>query len=159
MHFLLIGLIVALILIASYFDLRLGIAILATFVAVGLLLVLVSGVKLFGGPRSLEPEIASVEFFKASHAYAGTWQIDARITNKSEQDAISEFKLRIRALDCPGEDSAEADCVTISDVHEQIDLSVPQKQARDFHFIATAREITPQGTLNWRLDVAELKSD
>lgn len=157
MHILLIGLIIALILIASYFDLRLGVAILASFVAVGLFLVLISGLKIFGGSANLKPDMATVEFFDASHAYAGTWQVRARITNKNDENAIEEFDLRVRALDCPSEDSAEADCVTISDSEERIELLVPQGQARDFDFTATARDINPRGTLDWRLEVSELR--
>jgi len=158
MHFLLIGMIVLLVLIASYFDLRLGIGLLAGFIGIGVLLVFLSGFRIFGGSAHLQPEMASIEFFDASHAYAGTWQIRARLTNKSDKDPISEFIIRVRALDCPSEDSAQEDCVIISDSDERIQKEVPAEQARDFDFTTTARNIQPRGTLNWVLDVSRLIS-
>lgn len=158
MHFLLIGLMVLLVLVASYFDLRIGIALLAGFIAIGVLLILLSGFRIFGGSPRLVPEMASIEFFDANHAYAGTWQIRARLTNKSEKHVISEFVIRVRALDCPSEDSAQEDCTIIGDSDERIRQDVPAQQSRDFDFTTTARNIQPRGALNWILDVNRLIS-
>jgi|GEM_PF-6301922 len=158
MHFVLIGLMIIFVLVASYYDLRWGIGILAAMIGIAVALVLVSGLDIFGDRSDMKPEMARIDFFAANKAYNGVWQIEARLKNNSEDKPISSFDLRVRALDCPTEDSAVDDCTTIADNKERIDIAVPENQARDIRFTTTARELQPRGKLNWQLDVARLIS-
>jgi len=159
MHFVLIGLMIIFVLVASWYDLRWGIGILASMVGIVVLLVVVSGLNIFRGYSELKPETAHVEFFDASKAYVGVWKIQARLKNNSDEQSIAGFVLRVRALDCPGEDSAVDDCVIIAEASERIDVTVPTSQARDFQFTTNLQELQPRGTLNWQLEPERLISD
>ena len=97
--------------------------------------------------------------FSVTPGYRESYNLSARITNKSTTETITEVRLHIDLEDCPRETEVkDQKCIVVGNIVEIISIIIPPRQARDIsrnpYFGATSL----QGQPRWSYKIIGIKT-
>ena len=86
-------------------------------------------------------------------------KVTGRVLNGSDSARLRSFDVHIQVLDCPDEDSAEADCAIIADDTGVARVDVPPGQVRDFEAtLGFIGQTAPKGVMRWTHEIGEVRA-
>lgn len=92
--------------------------------------------------------------------YSGSYKLSGRIKNNSAKHTLKQVNLVVTTQDCSGE-TRSPNCITIGERNEDLFLSVPPGQARDFEesVYFSGGPLNPKGHLEWNYSVSQIRGE
>ena len=88
------------------------------------------------------------------------YELSGRLKNNSARFTLKQVNLLVTMQDCTGE-SRSQNCVTIGEGEEDMYLSIPPGQARDFNksVYFSGGTLSPNGHFEWHYSVSQIKGE
>ena len=93
-----------------------------------------------------------LENFSVRSTYGDSYEMFARLSNKSAENALTAVGVELSASDCFIEDGEES-CIIVGQQETEIQTNVPAQQARDIKQQFIFPPMRPQGELSWSYSV------
>ena len=151
MHWIVLGIIaLALIITASSYP-RLAFGLLAAFLGIGILLLQVIPGERESAQNMIDPSHVEISQVNVVDAYAGSFDLSARVFNRALASSISELKVRISLDDCsdPGENGQDQHCQSLGSSTVQVAVNIPANEARDFQVNLSFPSAVVRGSARW----------
>ena len=153
MHWIVVGIIaIALIITASSYP-RLAFGLLAAFLGIGILLVQVIPGERESAQNMIDASHVEISQVSVVDAYAGSFDLSARVFNRALASSLSELTLRISLDDCvdPGENGQDQDqhCQSLGSSIVQVAVNIPANEARDFQVNLSFPSAIVRGSARW----------
>lgn len=71
------------------------------------------------------------------------------ITNESDYQTVTSFKMKVLVYDCPDRQALDAKCTVVGDDEETIYVEVPPRQKRSFESFFGFRDLPRMGPDKW----------
>jgi hypothetical protein len=150
-------LVVALALVAGYliitFGYRTSVFVLLSVLVLGLVMVIWYA-EFHQATRSnlISTEEVELENFNVEVTYGNSFKMFARVRNLSADHALIAVGVEISASDCTAPDQEET-CVIVGQQEQEIQVNVPERQARDITRQFIFPPMRPQGELKWSYSI------
>ena len=151
MHWIVLGIIaLALIITASSYP-RLAFGLLAAFLGIGILLVQVIPGERESAQNMIDASHVEISQVNVVDAYAGSFDLSARVFNRALASSLSELTLRISLDDCsdPGENGQDQPCQSLGSSTVQVAVNIPANEARDFQVNLSFPSAVVRGSARW----------
>ena len=151
MHWIVLGIIaLALIITASSYP-RLAFGLLAAFLGIGILLVQVIPGERESAQNMIDASHVEISQVSVVDAYAGSFDLSARVFNRALASSLSELTLRISLDDCvdPGENGQDQHCQSLGSSTVQVAVNIPANEARDFQVNLSFPSAIVRGSARW----------
>ena len=152
MHWIVLGIIaLALIITASSYP-RLAFGLLAAFLGVGILLVQVIPGERESAQNIVDASQVEISNVEVVGAYAGSFDLSARVFNHSLISSLSELTLKISLDDCSDEGESDQHCQSLGSSTVQVAVNIPANEARDFQVNLSFPSAMVRGSARWRVE-------
>ncbi|XXK22085.1 hypothetical protein ACMAY5_12880 [Arenicellales bacterium nBUS_48] len=152
MHWIVLGIIaLALIITASSYP-RLAFGLLAAFLGVGILLVQVIPGERESAQNIVDASQVEISNVEVVGAYAGSFDLSARVFNHSLISSLSELTLKISLDDCSDESESDQHCQALGSSTVQVAVNIPANEARDFQVNLSFPSAMVRGSARWRVE-------
>ena len=127
-------------------------------VLIGVLLVGVAGIiwyaEFYEGSSSslISTEEITLDNFSVRSTYGDSYEMFARLSNKSAENVLTAVGVELSASDCVTEGGEES-CVIVGQQDTEIQTNVPAQQARDVKQQFIFPPMRPQGELSWSYSI------
>ena len=151
MHWIVLGIIaLALIITASSYP-RLAFGLLAAFLGIGILLLQVIPGERESAQNMIDASLGEISQVNVVDAYAGSFDLSARVFNRALASSLSELTLRISLDDCsdPGENGQDQHCQSLGSSTVQVAVNIPANEARDFQVNLSFPSAVVRGSARW----------
>ena len=151
MHWIVLGIIaLALIITASSYP-RLAFGLLAAFLGIGILLLQVISGERESAQNMIDASHVEISQVNVVDAYAGSFDLSARVFNRALASSLSELTLRISLDDCsdPGENGQDQHCQSLGSSTVQVAVNIPANEARDFQVNLSFPSAIVRGSARW----------
>ena len=151
MHWIVLGIIaLALIITASSYP-RLAFGLLAAFLGIGILLLQVIPGERESAQNMIDASHVEISQVNVVDAYAGSFDLSARVFNRALASSLSELTLRIILDDCsdPGENGQDQHCQSLGSSTVQVAVNIPANEARDFQVNLSFPSAIVRGSARW----------
>ena len=151
MHWIVLGIIaLALIITASSYP-RLAFGLLAAFLGIGILLLQVIPGERESAQNMIDASLGEISQVNVVDAYAGSFDLSARVFNRALASSLSELTLRISLDDCsdPGENGQDQHCQSLGSSTVQVAVNIPANEARDYQVNLSFTSAVVRGSARW----------
>ena len=140
----------ALIITASSYP-RLAFGLLAAFLGIGILLLQVIPGERESAQNMIDASHVEISQVNVVDAYAGSFDLSARVFNRALASSLSELTLRISLDDCsdPGENGQDQHCQSLGSSTVQVAVNIPANEARDFQVNLSFPSAVVRGSARW----------
>ena len=116
--------------------------------------------EFYEGTRSnlIPVDDVSLDNFDVRVTYGNSYEMFARLSNRSTQHMLTAVGIELSASDCTTKNEGQS-CVIVGQQEKEIQISVPAAQARDITQQFIFPPIRPQGELSWGYTILYTKAE
>ena len=152
MHWIVLGIIALALIITACSYPRLAFGLLAAFLSVGILLVQVIPGERESAQNIVDASQVEISNVEVVGAYAGSFDLSARVVNHSLISSLSELTLKISLDDCSDEGESDQHCQALGSSTVQGAVNIPANEARDFQVNLSFPSAMVRGSARWRVE-------
>lgn len=153
------ALVVILMALIAWGDLKLMLAFLALVLLGGVTLLFYSHWEEQHSAELITTEQVELKAFELRPLAGAVYELTGRVLNNAQQYDLKKLEIVIRAQDCTA--ATPAECVTIGEVVPWLHTDIPAGQARDIKEKILFKGGRPQakGELRWKFEVVSTQAD
>ncbi len=153
------ALVIILMALIAWGDLKLMLGFLAVVLVAGVALLFYDNWADFKSAELISPQQVELKSFTIKQLSGAVYELRGRVINNADGHHLKKIEFGIRALDCSDESGVE--CVTIGEIHEWLHTDIPAGQARDVKEKILFQDGRPQarGELRWEFEVISTQAN
>ena len=103
-------------------------------------------------------EEVALDNFSVRSTYGSSFEMFARLSNKSSKHVLTAVGVELSASDCVAQEGEET-CVIVGQQETEIQKNVPTQQARDIRQQFIFPPMRPQGKLKWSYSILYTRAE